>query len=197
MSRYLVNARNFPPPHVEFCSVGSPRAGHVFEWAITQPIVCCGPWHHIDLLCICGSHFGALVFAAATCCARPRACSSRSVNIWMVREPLGLSSGSRLLLSASHRMTLTRGRKSSSRIARKIEIFSIFARLVPLLISKHNSRFRVFHSTICWSWWSVNIFETYGRNKIAVSSWNLISVPCSETGPKTWKFEDLPNFAQR
>ena len=27
-----------PPPRVDFCLVGSPRAGHVFEWAIMQPI---------------------------------------------------------------------------------------------------------------------------------------------------------------
>ena len=139
-SRYLVNARNqaesterstFPPPHVEFCSVGSPRAGHVFEWAITQPIVCGGPWHHIDLLCICGSYFGALVFAAATCCARPRACSSRSVNIWMVQLPLGLSSRSLLTLLASNRMALTRECKSSSRITWEIEIFFNFCLVGP------------------------------------------------------------------
>ena len=38
--------------------------------------------------------------------------------------------------------------------------------------------------TICWSWWSINIYETFGRKKIAVSLWNVVSVPCSETGPK-------------
>ena len=61
MSRHLVNARiraestewsRFPPPSVEFCSVGSSRACRVFEWAITQPIVRDDPWHHIDLWCI-------------------------------------------------------------------------------------------------------------------------------------------------
>ena len=61
MSRYLVNARNlaesteksrFSPPLVEVCLIGPPRASRVFEWAITQPIVRCNPWHHIDQLCI-------------------------------------------------------------------------------------------------------------------------------------------------
>ena len=27
------------------------------------------------------------------------------------------------------------------------------------------------------------MYETFGRNKIAVSLWNLVSEPCSETGP--------------
>ena len=60
---------------------------------------------------------------------------------------------------------------------------SSFAWLVPMLALKHNSRFRVFHSTICWTWWSINIYEIFGRKKITVSMWNLVSVPCSETGP--------------
>ena len=60
MSRYLVNARNraestewsrFSPPRVEVCSVGSPRTGRDFEWAITKSIVRNNPWHHIDQLC--------------------------------------------------------------------------------------------------------------------------------------------------
>ena len=54
---------------------------------------------------------------------------------------------------------------------------------VPTVVPKHNSRFRVFRRTICWSWWSINIYETFGPNKIAVSLWNLVSAPCSETGP--------------
>ena len=62
----------FPPPSVEVCSVGSPRAGRVFEWAITQPIVRDDPWHHIVQLCI-RARTSARTFAAATCCARPRA----------------------------------------------------------------------------------------------------------------------------
>ena len=81
MSRYLVNARNravstersrFPPPCAhcaEFCSVCSPRAGRVFERAITQLIVCDDPWHHIHLLCI-RALTSARAFAAATCRAR-------------------------------------------------------------------------------------------------------------------------------
>ena len=40
---------------------------------------------------------------------------------------MGLSSLSRLILLASHCMVLTRERKNSSRIAREMEIFSIFA----------------------------------------------------------------------
>ena len=88
-----------------------------------------------------------------------------------------------LILLASHRMALTRERENSSQIAREIEIFSIFAWLVPTLVPKHNSRFWVFCRTICWTWWSINIFETFGRKKIAVILRNLVCAPCSETGP--------------
>ena len=190
MSCYLVNARNragstessrFPPPRVEFCSVGSSRACSIFERAITLPIVRDDPWHHIDQLCI-RALTSARAFAAATCRAGPRARRRRSLNILTAREPMGLSSRRRLILLASHRMALTRERKNSSRIAREIEIFSNFAWLVPTLVPKHNSRFWVFRRTICWSWWSINIYETFGRKKIIVSFWNVVSAPCSETG---------------
>ena len=68
---------------------------------------------------------------------------------------MGLSSRSRLLLLASHRMDLNRERKNSSRIAREINLFSNFAWSVPTLVRKHNSRFRVCRSTICWMQWSI------------------------------------------
>ena len=193
MSRYLVNARNraesteqsrFPPARVGFCSVGSRRAGRVFEWAITQPFVRDDPWHHNNQLWIRALTSGR-AFAAATCRARPRARRRRSLNILTAREPIGLSSRRWLILLASHRMALTRERKNSSRIAREIEIFSIFAWLVPTLVPKHNSRLRAFRRTICWSWWSTDIAETFGRKKIAVSLWNVVSAPCSETGPNS------------
>ena len=88
-----------------------------------------------------------------------------------------------MFLLASHRMALAGERKNPKRIAREIEIFSIFAWLVPTLVPKHNSRIRVFRSTICWSWWSIIIYETFGAKKIAVSLRNLVSAPCSGTGP--------------
>ena len=157
--RYLVNTRiwaestelsRFPPPRVEFCS---PRASRIFERAITQLIMRDDPWHHINQLCI-RALTSAHAFAAATCCARPRACRHRSLNILKACEPMGFSSRRLLLLLASYCMALTRERKNPSRIARQIEIFStwIFASLVPTLVPKHNSRFLVFRSTICWSW---------------------------------------------
>ena len=127
-----------PPARVEFCSVGSTRAGLVFEWAITQPIVRDDPWHHIHPLCI-RALTSARAFAAATWCARPRARRRRSLNILTAREPMSLSSRRRLILLASHRMALTRERKNPSQIAREIEIFTIFAWLVPTLVPKHNS----------------------------------------------------------
>ena len=111
---------------VEFCSVCSPRAGRVFERAITQPIVCNNPWHHIDQLRI-RARISARAFTAAKCCARPRARRRRSLNILTAREPMGLSSRRRLILLASHRMVLTRERKNPSQIDREIEFFSIFA----------------------------------------------------------------------
>ena len=174
MSRYLVNARNraesteqsrFPPARVGFCSVGSRRAGRVFEWAITQPFVRDDPWHHNDQLWI-RALTSARAFAAATCRARPRARRRRSLNILTAREPMSLSSRHRLISLASHRMALTTERKNPD--------FSILSWLVPALVPKH---------TICWSWWSITTYETYGRNKIAVYFWNLVSAPCTETGP--------------
>ena len=38
---------------------------------------------------------------------------------------------------------------------------------------------------VCWSWWSINIYKPFGRSKIAVFLWNLVSAPCSETGPNS------------
>ena len=141
-----------------------------------------GHWHQNDQLWI-RALTSARAFAAATCRARPRARRRRSLNILTAREPMGPSSRRRLILLASHCMALARERKKPSRIAREIEIFSIFAGWVPTLVPKHNSRFRIFSSSHCWSWWSINIYKTFGRKKIAVSLWNLVSVPCSETGP--------------
>ena len=157
MSRYLVKARNraesteqsrFPPPHVDFCSVGSPRAGRVFEWAVAQPIARDDPWHYIDLLCILALT-SARAFAAATCRAGPRA-PLHVLNILTVREPMGPSSRRWLILLAWHRMALSRERTNPSRIAREIEIISIFDWSVPTLVPKHNSRFWVFRRTVCW-----------------------------------------------
>ena len=147
------------PPHVEVARV-VPRAqlaGRVFEWAIMQSIqvVRDDPYAARD--------------RAATCCARPRARHRRSLIILTVCEPMGLSLRRRLLLLASHREARTRERKIPSRIAREIEIFSIFAWLDPALVPEHNSKFRAFRCkfrhTICWSRWSINIFETFGRKQ--------------------------------
>ena len=173
MLRCLVNARNraestelsrFSPPRFKVCSGRSPRAGRVFEWAIAQSIVRDDPWHHIDQLCIHALTL-ARAFAAATCCARPRARSSRSLNIWTACELIGLSSRSQLLLLASYRVALTRERRILSWIAREIKIFSSFACLVPAFFPKHNSKFRALLSTICWSWWSINILKHLAERK--------------------------------
>ena len=102
----------------------------------------------------------ARAFAAAICHARPSAPSSRSLNILTVLEPMGLPSRSLLFLLASHSMALTEERKNQSRIAQEIEIFSIFAWLVPTLARKQNLRFWVFCNTICWLLWLINIYET-------------------------------------
>ena len=169
----------FPPwpPRVEFCSVGSPRAGLVFKWAITvvsrdppsvgspraglvfkrvitRPIVRDDPWHHIDQLCynLCiHALASARAFAAAICCARAAAGPSARKTMDLAKSLFR----QRLLLLASHR-TLTREHKNPSRIAREtwIEFFSIFAWLVglgPHVGPEHHKRFRVFRSTICWS----------------------------------------------
>ena len=179
----------------ECCLVSLPHAGCVFRVSHHATYVRDDPWHQTHPLNICALT-SARAFAAATWCARPRARSSRSLNFLTAREPTSLSSRRQLLLLASHRMALTRERnlKNLSRFAWEIKIFSIFARLVPTSVPKHNSRFWVFLSTICWTWWSINIYEIFKFcwKKIAVSMWNLVSAPCSETGPnlRTWLFVD-------
>ena len=74
------------------------------------------------------SHFGARV------CRRHMLCETST--FWRRTSPLpmGLSSRRRMLLLASHCMVLTKERKTPSRIAREIEIYSIFAWLVPKLV---------------------------------------------------------------
>ena len=140
----------------------------------------------LDIMCI-RALTSARAFAAATCRAGPRARPHRSLNILTEREPMGLSSRRRLILLASHRMALTRERKNPSQIAREIEIFSIFAwsvgtNLVPTLVPKHNSRFWV-SAAQSVGLDDCNLYETFGAKKIAVFLWNLVSAPCSGTGP--------------
>ena len=129
------------------------------------PVVC--TWSHFD------ARFRRRNMLRETARAPPQV-----PNILTACEPMGLSSRSKLLLLASQRMALTRESKNASRIAREIEILSILALSVPTWFPKHNSRFRVFCRTICWSWWSINVYETFGRKKIAVSFWNAVSAPC-------------------
>ena len=87
-------------------------------------------------------------------------------------------------------MALTRECKNPSRIAREIEIYSIFAWLVPTLVPKHNSRFRVFRRTICWSCRSINIYETFGRNRIRRRSFLMESCFCALLRNRP-KFEEV------
>ena len=79
-------------------------------------------------------------------------------------------------------MALTGERKKLTQIPREIEIFSIFAWLVPTSVPKQNLRFPVFCHTICWLWWLINIYETFGAKKITVSLWNPVSAPGPEIG---------------
>ena len=124
------------------------------------------------------SHFGLGVYRrhmlSKTARALPRTLNisetaraqPQTLNILTVREPMGLSLRRRLILLASHRMALTREQKNPGWITWEIEIFSIFAWSVPTLVPKHKSRFRVFRSTTCLCWWSINIYETFGRRKL-------------------------------
>ena len=52
-----------------------------------------------------------------------------------------------------------------------VEIFSIVAWLVSTLVPKHISRFRVYRRTLCWSRWSINVYETFG--------WRKSQFPCA------------------
>ena len=126
----------------------------IFEGAIMQPIVLDDPSHHIDQLCI-RALTSERAFAAATWCARPRARRRRSLSPPL--NILSLSSRHLLLLIASYSMALTRERKNPSRIAPEIEIFSIFAWLVPTLvwprsITQGFESSARFCRTICWTW---------------------------------------------
>ena len=134
---------------------------------------------------------------------------------------MGLSSRSRLILLASHRMVLTRERKNSSRIAREIEIFSIFAFFSIARETQHaKSVTQIIYlgplpigppQSPCWSQSKTLDFKfstshsvdhddqltfikhfKFSAKNIAVSSQNVVSVPCSETGPnfKTSLFVD-------
>ena len=71
----------FSPPSFEFCTVSSPLAGRVFEWAITQLDVREDPWLHIDQLCV-RDLTSTRAFAAAKCCGRQRARRHRSPTFW-------------------------------------------------------------------------------------------------------------------
>ena len=95
------------------------------------------------------SHFGARVRSRDMPRGTARA-PLHVLNILTVLEPMGPSSRRWLILLASHRMALSRERTNPSRIAREIEIFSIFDWSVPKLVPKHNSRFWVFRRTVCW-----------------------------------------------
>ena len=147
------------------------RVSHHATWCARRSLTSYRPvvrtWSHFD------ARFRRRKMLRETARAPPQV-----PNILRAREPMGLFSRRKLLLLASHRMALTRESKNASRIAREIEILSILALSVPTWFPKHNSRFRVFLCTICWSWWSINVYETFGRKKIAVSFWNAVSAPC-------------------
>ena len=64
---------------------------------------------------------------------------------------------------------------------------SIFAWLVPKLVPKQNSRFQVFSSTICCLWWLINIYETFGAKKIAISLWNVVFAQTKQLTNSTWQ----------
>ena len=109
------------------------------------------------------SHFGASVCRHMLRETSRAHCRHRSLSILTVLEPIGLSesSRSRLLYLASHRMALTRERKTLSRIAQEIKISQFLLCWSPTFVLKHNSRPQVFSSTICWSWWSINNCEAF------------------------------------
>ena len=73
----------------------------------------------------------------------------KSLNGLVLEVILISSSQSDLFLLASHCMALTGERKKLTQIPREIEIFSIFALLVPTSVPKQNLRFPVFCHTIC------------------------------------------------
>ena len=136
MSRYLVNARNqaestkqsrFPLHTLSFARL-VPHTHVAFSSEPSHNLLCA------TILDIISTSYAnvlsqARAFAAATWCAGPRARSRRSLNILTAREPMGLSSRSRLILLGSHRMKLTKELMNPSQIVRDIEIFSksIFA----------------------------------------------------------------------
>ena len=107
------------------------------------------------------SHFSASIHRHMLRETARASCSSKSLSILIVLEPFGLSSHSRLLLLASHRMVLTTECKNLSRITQEIKISQFLLCWSPTFVLKHNSRPQVFSSTICWSWWSINNCEAF------------------------------------
>ena len=112
---------------------------------------------------------------------------------------MGLSSRRWLILLASIRMALTRECKNPSRIALELKISQFLlgwsARWSRTIIRSFESSAPHWRTT-CWTWWSTNIYETFGRKKFAVSCgilFLLVGSPCSETGPnlRTSLFVDL------
>ena len=125
----------------------------------------------------------ARAFAAATCSARTRARSRRSLNIFLGTQTM---SPPVALISFTSYGTDQKTQESELNRSRNrdfLNLGQLWAWLVPRLIPKHNGRFRVFRRTICRSQWSINIYETFGRKKIVVSLCYVVSAPCSETGP--------------
>ena len=132
MSRYLVNARNqaestkqsrFPLHTLSFARL-VPHTHVAFSSEPSRNLLCA------TILDIISTRYAYVLSLRRARSPPPhdardraRACRSRSLNILTVREPMGLSSRSRLILFALYRMALTRKRKNSSRIAREIEGF--------------------------------------------------------------------------
>ena len=222
-----MNARNraesteqsrFPPPCIEF-ALSVPRAQVAFSSESSCNLLCATILDIRSTSCAYCSHFGARVrrrHKLRACSSPPQAARDRARAaagpsiFWRHASqslPIGPSSRRRLLLLASHRMALTRERKNPSRIAREIEIFSIFAWLVLTLVPKQNSRFWVFRRTISWTWWSIDIYEILGRNlveRISQFPCGMLFLRFAQKQDQIWgsRFSSIVgfrslNFAQR
>ena len=175
MLRYLVNARNQAESTKQSRFLLHTLS---FAWLVPHAHVTFSSEPSHNLLCatildIISTSYAYVLSLRREVSPQPhdvRDRSSRSLIILTAHKPMGLSSRCRLIFLALRQTVLTREHKISSSIAREIEILSIFAGLVPTLVPKHNSMFQVFLSTICWLWWSTDIYETFG--------WKKLQFPC-------------------
>ena len=178
----------FPPPHVEFCSVRSPRAPlrrsrfrvrHHTTYCARRSLSSYQPVMHTCC------HFGANFRRCHMLRETARAAAGHSTFWRRTCQWVSHRAPPRLVALTSFTSYDADKRTQESELNRwKNRVFLILLGQSPPYRTPRWSQ--TFRRTICWLLWSIDVFlyETFGRKQIAVSSWN-VSASCSlaETGP--------------